>query len=85
VSNPIIEALTPHVGGSVPRPLSLVHFVSPRGDAKEMGVILGFRDENGILTQISCYTLSPEEADNFGRYVDETRVWLEAQSGGVPA
>jgi hypothetical protein len=85
VANPIIQALAPHVNGSTPRPLSLASFVMSNGPSKVLGVVLGHRDEDGVLKEIATYRLSPAEAENFVKYVDEARQWLESLANGVPA
>ena len=85
MQNPIIKALAPHISDSTPRPLSLASFAAPNGSSKQLGVILGVRDENGVMTEIAAYRLSPDEEHRFGEYVDDARAWLEAPTGGVPA
>jgi hypothetical protein len=82
--NPIIDALVPHVRGSTPRPLLLSAYVSTSGGRKERGVILGFKEEDGKLTEIAAYRLSPDDGQHFAKYVDEARAWLESQAKGVP-
>jgi hypothetical protein len=63
----------------------LASFVISGGSSKELGVTLGFRSDQGEMTEIAAYRLSPDDEPHFAKFVDEARAWLASQVGGVPA
>ena len=78
--NPIIHAFGSLVRGPSPRPLVITPFVIAGPNSKELGAVVGYRDDNGGFVEIANHKLDHSEEVHFAEWIEQARDWLESIS-----